>query len=67
MDSTTSYKTGKAIYMDADEIDQKMVFTCKFEYTDKEDLNVYIITDEVERPVVDEKTNKTTSKVREDK
>lgn len=67
MDSTTSYKTGKAIYMDADEIDQKMVFTCKFEYTDKEDLNVYIITDEVKRPVVDEKTNKITSKVREDK
>ena len=53
--------------MDADEIDQKMVFTCKFEYTDKEDLNVYIITDEVKRPVVDEKTNKITSKVREDK
>ena len=57
LDSSKPFAIGKAIYFDNSLIDKKVIFTCTFTGHKEEDLNVYILTYEQLRPIVDEQSN----------
>lgn len=57
LDTVKPYKTGKAIYLDNSVVNKKISFVCKYTAYTEEDTHVYILTDEVQRPVVDESDN----------
>lgn len=57
LDTVKPYKTGKAIYLDNSIVNKKISFVCKYTAYTEEDTHVYILTDEVQRPVVDESDN----------
>lgn len=65
LDTVKPYKTGKAIYLDNSVVDKKISFVCKYTVYTEEDTHVYILTDEVQRPIVDESDNSISTVVRE--
>lgn len=57
LDTTKPYATGKAVYIDKDVVNKKIIFSCVFTGKQEEDVNVYILTDEQSRPIVDHASN----------